>query len=181
MKDYLFTSARLGFRYWEETDLVPFCEMGKDPEVMQFFPATLPEQDSIAMVARIRQHFSEKGYGLYAVDLLSTQKFIGFIGLSTPRFDAYFTPCTEIGWRLRRDAWGRGLATEGAIRCLSYAFETFDFSEIYSFTAVINQPSERVMQKAGMQQVGTFQHPMVADDSPLKAHVLYRMARPGSL
>lgn len=181
MKEYLFTSTRLGFRYWEDADLPPFCEMGKDPEVMKYFQSLMSDQKSADMIGWMKQHFLEKGYGLYAVDQLDTQTFIGFIGLSTPGFQADFTPCTEIGWRLKRAAWGQGLATEGAIRCLEYAFENFPFAEIYSFTAVINKPSERVMQKAGMQPVGGFLHPLVADDSPLKEHVLYRMTRPLSL
>jgi len=181
MKKYLFTSARLGFRQWEDTDLPFFSEMGRDPEVMRFFPSTLSEEESAALVTRIKNHFSEKGYCFYAVDLLDTKTFIGFIGLSTPRFTADFTPCAEIGWRLKRAAWGQGLATEGAIRCLEYGFATFQFPEIYSFTATINKPSEQVMRKAGMQQVGTFFHPLVADHSPLKEHVLYRITRPLSL
>lgn len=175
MSAYLFTSARLGFRYWENEDTLPFCEMCRDPKVMEFFSGTLSNRQSEEMIIRIKKHFAEKGYGLYAVDRLDTQSFIGFIGFSTPSFETSFTPCTEIGWRLQHDAWGQGFATEGAIRCLEYGFATFHFPEIYSFTAVINKRSEQVMIKAGMQKTGYFDHPLVPDHSPLLRHILYKM------
>jgi RimJ/RimL family protein N-acetyltransferase len=149
--------------------------MGKDASVMQFFSKILTDQESEELVERIKAHFREKGYGLYAVDKLDTQTFIGFIGFSTPRFQANFTPCTEIGWRLQRDAWGQGFATEGALKCLEYGFETFNFPDIFSFTAEINQRSVRVMQKIGMRREGTFDHPLVEDSSQLKKHVLYKI------
>ncbi len=175
MKKYIFNSDRLGFRHWQDADVSLFAEMGKDPAVMEFFPKTLTEQESAAMVNRINGHFEEKGYGLYAVDELATQDFIGYIGFATPGFQADFTPCLEIGWRLRREVWGRGLATEGALKCLGYGFQTFHFPEVVSFTAAINHRSIRVMQKIGMQQAGLFFHPLLEEESPLREHVLYKI------
>ncbi len=178
MANYLFRSARLGFRKWEEDDLHPFAAMCSDPAVMQYFPQTLSFQETQELVTRINTHFEEKGYGLYAVELLSIQSFVGFIGFSTPRFQADFTPCTEIGWRLQKEVWGNGLATEGAMKCLEYGFEQFHFPEIVSFTSIINRPSIRVMEKAGMQFAGTFDHPLIVDGSPLRKHVLYKISNP---
>jgi ribosomal-protein-alanine N-acetyltransferase len=177
MKTYVFESSRLGFRNWLDSDRVPFAKMGKDASVMEFFPKLLTDQESEELVERIKAHFKEKGYGLYAVDRLDTQTFIGFIGFSTPGFQADFTPCTEIGWRLRQEAWGQGFATEGALRCLEYGFATYNFPEIFSFTAEINQRSVRVMQKIGMHPEGAFDHPLLEDGSRLKKHVLYKIGK----
>ncbi len=179
MERYLFQSARLGFRNWVEEDILPFAALCSDKRVMEFYPKQLTLQEATAFIERIKQHFSEKGYGLYAVDELSTRRFIGYIGFLTAQFPAWFTPCTEIGWRLSYAAWGRGLATEGALQCLAYGWTHFHFKEIYSFTAVINKRSERVMQKIGMHLAGSFDHPNVEEGSPLKKHVLYRIATDG--
>ncbi|MCW3465745.1 GNAT family N-acetyltransferase [Chitinophaga nivalis] len=177
MDKYLFTSPRLGFRHWQDSDTLPFTAMGQDAAVMQYFPQLMTAEATAALIMRIQTHFREKGYGLYATDLLSTGTFIGFIGFSTPSFPTDFTPCTEIGWRLQSAVWGQGLATEGARACLEYGFRHFHFPAIYSFTAVQNQRSEKVMQKIGMHQVGLFDHPLVAADSSLQKHVLYKITQ----
>ncbi|RAJ79116.1 RimJ/RimL family protein N-acetyltransferase [Chitinophaga dinghuensis] len=178
MKEYIFTSARLGFRRWLPEDEAPFAAMNANEAVMEFFPNTLTPADTRALIDRIEQRFSEQGYGLYAVDLLETGAFIGFIGFSHPRFEASFTPCVEIGWRLRPEVWNAGLATEGAKRCLQYGFEQLGLEEIVSFTAVLNQRSERIMQKAGMTFVTIFDHPSLPVGHPLMPHVLYKKHKP---
>jgi RimJ/RimL family protein N-acetyltransferase len=174
-RKYLFESARLGFRHWLDRDVALFTRMCKDASVMEFFPKTLTEQESEEMTERIKAHFTEKGYGLYAVDRLDKGEFIGFTGFSTPRFQAEFTPCTEIGWRLQREAWGQGFASEGALRCLEFGFQVLGFPEVVSFTAGTNLRSIRVMEKIGMHRAGTFDHPLLEDGSPLKKHVLYKI------
>lgn len=125
----------------------------------------------------IQQEFQECGYGLYAVETKEDGEFIGFIGFHRATFEADFTPCTEIGWRLRKEAWGQGYATEGASACLRYGFRSMDFDKIYSFTAEVNSPSRRVMTKLGMRFVKFFDHPRLAKDSPLCRHVLYEIER----
>ncbi|MBV8251276.1 MAG: GNAT family N-acetyltransferase [Chitinophaga sp.] len=178
MKDYIFTSARLGFRRWLSGDEAPFAAMNVNEAVMEFFPNTLTPTDTRAMMDRMELHFSKYGYGLYAVDLLATGEFIGFIGFSHPAFEATFTPCVEIGWRLRAEAWGAGLATEGAIRCLQYGFDQLGLEEVVSFTATLNQRSERVMQKIGMTFLTIFNHPSLPTHHPLMPHVLYKINKP---
>ncbi len=173
MSEYLFTSKRLGFRQWKESDLDPFFyAINSDELVMEFFPGTMSREDSDGMAKRISDNIEKDGFGLFAVDLLKDNQFIGFIGFSKPRFEAHFTPCIEIGWRLRKDVWSKGLATEGAERCLQYGFETLVFDKVYSFTATNNKPSERVMQKIGMTYQGTFNHPKLPGHV-LEEHVLY--------
>lgn len=174
---YCFTSERLGFREWKADDLPPFIKMNKDEAVMEFFPKPLTAEQTTAMVERIQDSFAKFGYGLYAVDELATQSFIGFIGFWHPNFEAEFTPCTEIGWRIQSNKWNKGFATEGAIACLHHAFDALELEEIVSMTAVLNKRSERVMQKIGMQKTLEFQHPNVEKGHPLRPHVLYKIRK----
>ena len=105
------TTQRLILRRWREEDREPFARLNCDPAVMEFMPALLTRAESDAMVDRIEAHFAAHGFGLWAAELRGTGEFIGFIGLSIPRFEAHFTPCVEIGWRLAQEHWGKGLAT----------------------------------------------------------------------
>lgn len=174
---YLFQSARLGFRNWTDADIAPFASLNADPVAMEFFPKTLSYEETASLAKKFMADFEEHGFCFYAVDRLDTGGFIGFIGLKRTNFQASFTPCVEIGWRLLRSVWGLGFATEGAIRCLKYAFEELALQEVYSFTAVINKRSERIMQKAGMKKIGEFPHPVLTEGHPLQQHVLYRIHR----
>jgi RimJ/RimL family protein N-acetyltransferase len=174
---YLLQSSRLGLRPWLDSDLKPFAALNRDPEVRKYFPSVLTEEESNASVERLNNHFRQHGFCFYAVDRLDTRAFIGFIGFQTTTFEASFTPCVEIGWRLSRENWGQGFATEGARACLDYGFQELGFKEVFSFTPHSNIPSQRVMQKIGMQKVGEFPHPMLEADSPLLMHVLYRVEK----
>ena len=171
---YIETS-RLRLRDWQEADLEPFSQMNADEEVMKFFPKTLSKQESDAFAKAIIAEIKEFGYGLFAVEVKETNEFIGFIGFHRATFESDFTPCIEIGWRLKKEAWGRGYATEGAKACLQYGFEELGFDEIFSFTADINEPSKHVMRKIGLQFVEEFNHPRVDEESPLLKHILYRI------
>ncbi len=176
-KMYLFQSERLGFRNWREEDLRPFAEMNQDKDVMEFFPAVLTTEASNALLERLKKHHLEHGFTFFAVDKLENHEFIGFIGLARTPYKTDFTPCVEIGWRLKKSAWNLGYATEGAKRCLSYGFTDLDLNEIYSFTPCINYRSEKVMQKIGMKKVGEFTHPKVEVGHALSQHVLYRISK----
>ncbi|MBL8211423.1 MAG: GNAT family N-acetyltransferase [Bryobacterales bacterium] len=104
---------------------------------------------------------------------------IGFIGLGVPSFEAHFTPCIEIGWRLAARYWNRGLATEGAAAMLRHGREELGLTDLVSFTAMPNLPSRRVMEKIGLvhDAVGDFDHPRVPEGHWLRRHVLYRTRR----
>lgn len=130
------------------------------------------------MIDRIGQQFIAHSWGLYAVELLETRTFIGFTGFSIPRFESYFTPCVEIGWRYAKAAWGKGLATEAAAACLVYGFNSLGFDRIVSFTSEINECSIQVMQRIGMDFVGEFMHPNIDRGHVLCKHVLYDIKRP---
>ena len=132
------------------------------------------------MADRIEEHFRSNGFGLYAAELQTDGRFIGYVGLHTPSFQAHFTPCIEIGWRLASDVWGRGLATEGAHAVVRYGFQQLRLGEIVSFTVPANQRSIRIMQKLGMTRdpADDFEHPNLPADHPLRGHVLYRLRPP---
>ena len=174
---YIITTERLGLRRWTDDDFLPFSKMNKDPEVMRYFPSLLNDEETTAMMGRIKAHFDKHGFGLFALEKLSTKEFIGYAGFMVPSFESYFTPCIEIGWRLRKEDWGKGYATEAAKACLHYGFETLGFNKIYSFTSTINLRSEKVMQAIGMIKEGEFDHPKIALNDRLCRHVLYSIKK----
>jgi RimJ/RimL family protein N-acetyltransferase len=167
---------RLLLRRWRPDDRAPFAAMNADPAVMRHFPALLSREASDAVAARIDEFFGQHGFGLWAVEIVNVTPFAGFIGLSIPGFDAHFTPCVEIGWRLAADCWGRGYATEGARAALNFGFDSLDLSEIVAFAVEVNHPSRRVMERIGMTHnpADDFDHPMRSADDPGRRHVLYR-------
>lgn len=173
VKGYLFTSDRLGFRNWTREDRDAFGEMNADPEVMRYFPEALDRQASEKLLLHLTDHFNERGYTYFATDLLATGELIGFIGLKDQDFDAPHTPAVDIGWRLRRQFWGKGYATEGARRCLAFAFETLGLQRVVSHCPAINTPSERVMHRIGMQKRGEFHHPLLSAFPELSRCVWY--------
>jgi len=173
------TTERLILRRWRASDRAPFAALNADPEVMEHFPATMTRAQSDAFVDRIEAHFDDRGFGLWAVEVAATGEFIGFTGLSTPRFDAPFMPAVEIGWRLTRAAWGHGYASEAARRALRVGFEDAGLDEIVSFTTVGNRRSQAVMARIGLTHdpADDFDHPLLAEGHPMRPHVLYRLSR----
>jgi len=171
-------TKRLRLRGWKDSDTEPFITLNADPEVMRFFEAPLTPQQTCASIERIKKHFTVEGFGLFAVEAKADGKFIGFVGLARPTFEASFTPCVEIGWRLAKEYWGQGYAPEAAQRALLFGFEECNLAEIVSMTAAVNKPSIRVMEKIGMLRSDDFMHPKVSDGHKLKPHVLYRIKAP---
>jgi ribosomal-protein-alanine N-acetyltransferase len=168
---------RLVLRRWRPEDREPFAEMNADPDVMEYFVAPMTRRESDAFVDRIEADLTDRGFGLWAVEELSTGRFIGFTGLIYQTFEASFTPAFEIGYRLAKHAWGRGYATEAAKEAVRYGFEQAALPEIVSMTAVGNVRSQAVMRKLGMTHdpADDFDHPRVPDGHPIQRHVLYRM------
>ncbi len=170
------TTPRLGLRRWIARDLEPFAAMNRDPAVREFFPNLQTYEESVASVERWERHFDEHGFTFYAMDLLESGEFIGFTGIVHAPLASWFTPCVEIGWRLRREAWGRGYATEAASACLGYAWDELALEKIYAYTAALNTRSERVMQKIGMSLAGEFDHPKIEPWHPLRRHLVYAIS-----
>ncbi len=173
-----FETERLRLRQWREADREPFAALNADPKVMEYFPALISREASDASIDAWQSQFAERGWSNWAVELLETGEFAGFVGLTIPRRVLPFSPCVEIGWRLGRAYWGRGFATEAAVDALRVGFEQIGLSEIVSFTAVSNSKSRAVMERIGMCNANEdFEHPGIPEGSPLRLHCLYRLTR----
>lgn len=163
---------RLIIRNWRDTDISIFAEMNADKEVMRFFPSVLTAEESYGFYQRIMAEFQTEPYGLYAIEEKSTGDFLGYVGFHKISFTCDFTGGVEIGWRLKSSCWNQGYATEAAKRVLQIGKE-LGLKKVFSFTAVVNKPSERVMQKIGLKKEGEFDHPNLPDGHWLRKHILY--------
>lgn len=177
MVEALFESERLVFRPMTKADLPKLIELNADEKVMRFFPKTMTAEETKLFFDKVQLHHGEHGYSLYGVSLKETNEFIGIIGLLNVNFEHEIQGEVEIGWRLLKEYWGMGYASEGAQAVLNYGFDTLNLNQIYAFTAAINTPSENVMKRLGMKGLAPFDHPKVTGDSPLKPHVLYCMSK----
>jgi RimJ/RimL family protein N-acetyltransferase len=175
----MLSTTRLRLRLWRDEDLPAFAALNSDPRVMEYMPKVLGRAESDASAERINKHFVRYGFGLWAVEVIGVADFIGFTGLSVPRFEAHFTPCVEIAWRLAHDHWGFGYATEAARAARDYGFRHLELEQIVSFTVPANQRSRKVMEHIGMTHSpdDDFQHPLLPEGHRLRHHVLYRLAR----
>ena len=174
----MLQTERLILRPWTDDDLTAFAKISGDPEVMEFYPQPLTKEQSHSMGSRVQSRLDERGWGFWAVELPNQKKFIGFVGLHIPKDSLPCSPCVEIGWRLAKEYWGRGYATEAANESLRYAFTELNLTEVVSFTTLANLPSQAVMQKIGMSDTGNnFMHPDIGTAHPQCEHVLYKISR----
>lgn len=172
-------TPRLLLRRWRDGDRQPFATLNADPIVMEHFPTPLSREKSDALVDRIEAGLEERGWGLWAVEVRDSSAFIGFVGLNPATFDAPFTPAVEVGWRLSREHWGHGYATEAARAALEFGFVDLELDDIVSFTTHANTRSRRVMERLDMHHdpADDFDNPNVPEASPIRPHVLYRLDR----
>jgi RimJ/RimL family protein N-acetyltransferase len=171
-------TERLILRPWEPRDLDPFAAINADPEIMRFFPALLTREETEAYMERVNAAVSD-GLGFQAVEEKATGRLVGVVGMVQVKPDMPSAPAVEIGWRIAKEYWGKGLASEAATAWLDWGFGTLDLDEIVAFTFVGNLPSRRVMERLGMSYDASddFQHPSLAEGHPLRSHVLYRLKR----
>jgi RimJ/RimL family protein N-acetyltransferase len=172
-------SERLHLREWQASDRAPFAAMSADPAVMRYLRALPTREACDAWIDLQIGHQTNHGCCLWAAEMRQTGVFIGAVGLLHVTFAASFTPAVEIGWRLTREAWGQGLATEAAKAALAFGFGDLGCDEIVAYAAPANQASQNVMKKLGMSrdESGDFDHPRVAEDDPLRRQALYRILR----
>lgn len=168
---------RLMLRHWRPEDRAPFADLNDDPEVMAHFPSHQTREQSDAMADRIGTFLDERGWGLWAVEVAESGEFAGFTGLAIPRFDAAFMPAVEIGWRLARGAWGRGIASEAARASMHHGFSVLGLDEIVAMIVPGNVRSQAVATRLGMvrDESADFDHPLIPEGSPLRRHWLYRI------
>jgi RimJ/RimL family protein N-acetyltransferase len=172
-------TERLVLREWRPEDREPFAALNADPRVMEHMPALLPRAQSDALARSSEQHFAKHGFGPWAVEVPGVASFIGFVGLVVPAFEAHFTPCVEIGWRLSAEHWGKGYATEAARASAQHAFADVGLDQLVSFTTPDNLRSRAVMARIGMthDEADDFDHPRLPPGHRLRRHVLYRLPR----
>ncbi|MGL4394318.1 MAG: GNAT family N-acetyltransferase [Brevinema sp.] len=175
MKEFLFESPRLGFRFWELEDADFYASMLADPDVMRFFEKTLSRDEARGEMFYKDGQLRDNGFGFWAVEHKESGNLIGQIGLQNIPLDIYCVPAIEIGWRLHKDFWHQGFATEGAERLLNFAKEQEISDSIVAYTAKINLPSQRVMERLGMTFESEFKHPDFETKHRLSNHVLYRI------
>jgi RimJ/RimL family protein N-acetyltransferase len=165
-------------RRWQDSDLAPFAALNGDPETMRFFPHAIDQEASDAFVELIEARFEQQGYGLWAMELAATGEFIGYTGLNPMPDGVPGAGGMEVGWRLDRHFWHHGYATEAARAAVAVAFDGAELPELWSMTAVLNEPSQAVMRRIGMVEVGRFDHPRVPVGHPVQPHVMYHLTRP---
>lgn len=175
--DFLFTSQRLGFRNWTTQDIECMSKINADPKVMEHFPSTSSYNETKAFVKRMQWLFEKVNFCYFATVELETNTFIGFIGFAIPSYEAAFMPCIDMGWRLSSDCWGKGYATEGALRCLAYGFKELKLSNIKAVAPLVNQKSIKIMEKVGMTPQLKFNHPTLKGNTELEQCVCYEISR----
>jgi RimJ/RimL family protein N-acetyltransferase len=121
---------------------------------------------------------AREGWGLWAVEVTGGEAFAGMVGLHRVSPALPCAPAVEVGWRLHPDQWGHGYATEAAGASLRFGFEEAGLDEIIAFTTTVNTRSQAVMERIGMvhDPDADFDHPSLPEGSPLRRHVLYRVA-----
>lgn len=181
MPGHIVRAAQLSdWRLCRDEDYPVYTRLTSDPEDMRYFPSLLSAEESIRQADKLKNKIAERGWGFWAVEVKEKGEFIGFIGLSAVDADSGIphAPMIEVGLRLLVAYWGKGYATEGAKRAFQYAFDVLGVPEVYSFTTLVNAPSQRVMIKLGMENTGEdFDHPKLPSGDKLARHCLYLIKR----
>lgn len=179
MGEYFIQTKRLILRQWNNEDLEPFAKMNADPLIRKYFASILTQAESDKIAKLFSSEIENLGYGFWALSAINVSNFIGFTGIKPVDFESHFTPAFEIGWRLAREYWGSGYATEAAKAALIYGFEHLDLDEVVSFTNIDNRRSRLVMERIGMKHttIDDFDHPNLPIGHKLRKNVLYRLKK----
>jgi RimJ/RimL family protein N-acetyltransferase len=153
-------TERLLLRAWQPSDEAPFAALNADPEVTRYLRGPMRRDESDELLAQIRAHWQQHGFGLYAVEVKDGGAFAGFVGLAVPSFLPEVLPAVEVGWRLAREHWGKGYATEGARASLAHGFGALGLRQIISIIDPRNAASVRVAERLGMARGRDRIHPV---------------------
>jgi RimJ/RimL family protein N-acetyltransferase len=166
-------TPRLILRQWLPSDLPAYAALNADPEVRRFWPTLLTREQSDEQAEGLQRHIERHGFGFWAVEVPGVAPFVGFTGLIRVAPSMPFAPSVEIGWRLAREHWGKGYATEAAQASLIDGFGRLGLSEIVSYAVLGNAASFRVMERIGMTRDmgGDFDRPL-PEESPLRRAAL---------
>ncbi len=153
-------TERLVLRPWSPAEIDSLASVFAEPEVWRHpFGRGLSRAESQRFLDRQLEHWDRYGFGSWAAELKGQDSLIGYIGLSIPSWLPQVLPAVEVGWRLRPDHWGRGLATEGGRASVRHGFETLELDRIISIFTPDNVASGRVMEKLGMHDWMTTKDP----------------------
>ncbi|GAA0960798.1 GNAT family N-acetyltransferase [Virgisporangium aurantiacum] len=146
-------TPRLRLRRWRGSDLDPMTRINADPEVMRWIGdgSVFDRTGTAAEIAAFEKIWDAHSFGRFAVELRHTGELAGFTGMAIPTDVPEVMPAVEIGWRLGRAFWGRGLATEAATAALRFAATGTDLDRVVGIHVVGNEASARVMRKIGMR------------------------------
>ncbi len=168
------STPRLVLRRWREDDVAPMSAINADPEVMRWIGdgSVRDEQQTKAGIEAWERQWDQRGFGMFALQLRATGELIGFTGLAVPEFLPEVMPAVEIGWRLGRPFWGRGLATEAAAAALRFGLIDRHLDQIISIAQVGNDASERIIGKLGIRLARETVDPTC--DRPIRVHAITR-------
>lgn len=144
----ILQTPRLQLREFTPEDATALTQILSDPETMRFYPAPYDQAGVEQWIARSRQRYQTDGVGLWGMELKTTQELVGDCGIVLQQVEA--ERLYEIGYHLRRDLWGQGLATEAAIACRDWAFANLKTERLISLIRPENLPSRRVAERVGM-------------------------------
>ncbi len=180
MSEFAIQTPRLTLRTWRDADLMPFNAMCRDPEVMAHLGPLQTLDETRTIITRQQALQTERGHCFWALERKDDGAFLGFCGLKiAPPGIAGLEGAFEIGWRLRRDAWGLGYAREAAEASLIWGFANLPDDRIIAITTPANVRSWGLMERLGMKRRYDldFAHPALAADDPLSPHITYEMLR----
>ncbi len=183
--DIRLETSSLVLRPWEDRDREAMADIQGDPHVRRYFLRPLTRQEAFDDIDLAQARAKENGFHFQAAELKATGELVGQIGIGVvpekTRAAIPSHPRVEIGWVLAPRFWGQGLAPEGARAWLDYAW-SIGLDEIVAFTAKKNLPSQRVMQKIGMQREPSddYEHPAIPPGHALRPHMVFRIRKPAS-
>jgi RimJ/RimL family protein N-acetyltransferase len=179
MGDFRLETERLNLREWRDEDREPFHEMSNDPRVMATLGPVMTRAESDALIDKVQARQVEHGHTVWALERKDDAVFLGWCGLVIVPDGLPLAGLPEIGWRLAYHAWGQGYAREAALTSLDWAFGVQNMQRIWAYTTVGNDASWGLMKRLGMSRHHDldFDHPLVADGSPLKPHIVYSIGQ----
>jgi [ribosomal protein S5]-alanine N-acetyltransferase len=147
----ILETPRLLLREFLPNDVAALAKILSDPITMRYYPQPFDEEGVHDWINRNRWRYREHGHGLWAMVLKGSGELIGDCGLIKQMVGGMDE--TEIGYHVRRDLWGQGLATEAARACRDYGFAQLPVERLISLIRPENLPSRRVAEKNGMRIV----------------------------
>lgn len=171
----MIETERLVLRPFQMSDSKAFAQINADEAVRYWLGGGQTRAESDAAMLRNIAYVDEHGFGFMAIERREDRRLIGMAGVRSLHPDLPLPPALEVGWRLARDCWGEGYATEAAHAALTDTFVRTGAATILAMTAKANARSQAVMRRLEMRERPdlAFDHPGLAEDHPLRAHVVF--------